>query len=375
VFVRESLTGVVRRVSVASDGSEGDNSSYAPAAISANGRYVTFASRASNLVNNDTNGQTKDIFVHDLETGITSRVSVSSNGTEANAESSDPVISENGRYVAFVSEATNLVADDTNGKEDVFLHDTQTGVTSRVSVASDGTEANNWSQPPAISDDGRIVVFSSLASNLVSGDTNGVSDVFMHDTQTGITSRVSVSSDGNEANAGLAGYPDVSADGRYVVFVSVASTLVDPPPMGALRIFVRDTQLGSTSQVAAAIVGGGSPDGFASNATISDDGRYISFSSTSTNLVSGDTNGKSDVFVHDRETSGTVLASQAMDGMVGNDRSDFGVIAGNGRFVAYYSYATNLINDDINGQADVFLYEVEEITAPTFTTYLPMILR
>ncbi|MCZ7668753.1 MAG: hypothetical protein M5U34_16920 [Chloroflexi bacterium] len=148
----------------------------------------------------DTNGQTKDIFIHDLETGSTSRVSDASNGTEANGESSNPVVSENGRYVAFSSEASNLVSGDTNGKEDVFLHDTQTGNTSRISVASAGTEANNRSLWPAISGDGLTIIFGSYADNLVSGDTNNHGDIFSHDVVQGTTTRLSVSSNNEQGN-------------------------------------------------------------------------------------------------------------------------------------------------------------------------------
>jgi dipeptidyl aminopeptidase/acylaminoacyl peptidase len=376
VFVREMLTGVVRRVSIASDGSQGNNNSYSPVAISANGRYVTFASRASNLVNNITNGQTKDIFVHDLETGVTSRVSVATDGTESNSESDYPVISNDGRYVAFASEATNLVSGDTNGKQDVFLHDLQTGITSRVSVASDGTESNDRSLWPTMSSDGHTIIFSSLATNLVSGDTNNHPDIFMHNVPQGTTTRVSVSSSNAQANgSSFANRSDISADGRYIVFTSAATNLVDNPPAGALRIFIRDTQLGTTSQVTAAIVGGGSPDGFASSATISDNGRYIAFSSTSTNLVSGDTNEWQDVFVHDRETGGTALASQTTSGTVGNAASTYPAISANGRFVAYASTATDLVDGDSNEISDIFLYEVGAIAGPTFTVYLPVVVR
>ena len=373
IFVRDVLTGIVRRVSVASDSTEANLASYG-LDISANGRYVVFASRASNLVDGYTNGLLTDIFRHDLETGITTLVSVDSNGTEANASSSDPVVSEDGRYIAFLSEATNLVAGDTNGEDDAFLHDTQTGITSRISVASDGTEANDRILSPAISADGHTVIFSSRADNLVSGDTNNHGDVFRHDVQSGTTTRVSVSSSNEQGNgSSLVSIPDISADGRYIVFISAATNLVTPPPEGALRIFVRDTQSGTTNQISTTIVGGGSPDGAAYNATISDNGRYIAFSSTSTNLISGDTNAWVDVFVHDRETGGLVLASHTPDGMVGNRSSDSPTISGNGRFVAYYSFATDLINNDINEATDIFLYEVDEIAAPTFSIYLPMI--
>lgn len=375
IFVRDTLTGVVRRVSVASDGTEANLSSY-ELDISDNGRYVTFASRAYNLVPGDTNGQTKDIFVHDLETGITSRVSVASNGTEADAGSDYPSISNDGRYVVFLSEATNLVGGDTNGEQDVFLHDTQTGMTRRISVASDGTEANNSSYSPAISADGHTATFNSYASNLVSDDTNNFGDVYMHDVQSGTTTRVSVSSSNEQANGNsLASASDVSADGRYIVFLSSATNLVTPSPKGALRIFIRDTQLGTTGQVSTAIVGGGSPDGAAYNPTISDNGRYVAFSSTSTNLVNGDTNGWTDTFIHDRETGGLVLASHTPGGMVGNASSDTPDISGNGRFVTFYSFATDLINDDSNGTPDVFLYEVGAIAGPTFTVYLPVVVR
>ena len=164
--------------------------------------------------------------------GNTTRVSVASDGTQSNNSSYNPSISANGRYVAFESEATNLVRGDTNNFRDIFVHDRQTGQTTRVSVASDGTQANGHSYDPSISADGRYVAFASLANNLVSGDTNDQQDIFVHDRQTGQTTRVSVASDGTQAS-GHSFNPSISADGRYVAFVSSASNLVggdtEPP--------------------------------------------------------------------------------------------------------------------------------------------------
>src|SRR3990170_4042101 len=243
--------GTTTRVSVASDGSQGNSYSAAPS-ISADGRYVAFTSDASNLVSGDTNnfcygnfadvsthdppprtimtptppppGYTNcaDVFVHDRQTGVTQRVSVASDGSQGNKGSGSPSISADGRYVAFASYASNLVSGDTNDWDDIFVHDRQTGSTQRVSVASDGSQGNRDSYCSSISADGRYVAFDSYASNLVSGDTNSSWDIFVHDRQTGSTQRVSVASDSSQGNDG-SDWPSISADGRYVAFGSSAS--------------------------------------------------------------------------------------------------------------------------------------------------------
>jgi Tol biopolymer transport system component len=180
-----------------------------------------------------------DVFVHDRQTGQTSRVSVATDGMQANGESWNATISADGRYVAFESRASNLVPAYNNGTWDIFVHDRQTGQTSRVSVASDRSQANNYSWAPAVSPDGRFMAFSSGASNLVPGDTNDVGDVFVHDRQTGQTSRVSVASDGTEGNS-HSGWPSISADGRTVAFESWASTLVPGDTNNTSDIFVHE---------------------------------------------------------------------------------------------------------------------------------------
>jgi len=230
--------------------------------------------------------------------GNTIRVSVASDGTQSNHDSYNPSISADGRFVAFESEATNLVSGDTNNFRDIFVHDRQTGQTTRVSVASDGTQANGHSFDPSISADGRYVAFISLASNLVSGDTNDHQDIFVHDRQTGQTTRVSVASDGTQANDHSFD-PSISADGRYVAFISFASNLVGgdtEPPI-----------LPSTTSL---------PNNPASQ------GRGVS----------------SQVFVHDRQTGATTLVSVAIDGSEGNGHSEEVSISADGRYVAFRSW-------------------------------------
>ena len=183
---------------MASNGNEANASSYEPY-ISGDGRYVAFSSDAFNLVSDDSN-EMDDIFLHDRQTGQTVLISIASDGTQANENSSEPSVSGDGRYVAFISFASNLVPGDTNNSPDVFFHDRQTGETMRASVASDGTQANNWSSWPSISSNGRFVAFSSTADNLVPGDSPNFPDVFVHDRQTGQTEMVSVSGDGTKGN-------------------------------------------------------------------------------------------------------------------------------------------------------------------------------
>ncbi|HIP40197.1 MAG TPA: hypothetical protein EYG88_12590 [Desulfocapsa sulfexigens] len=175
---RQSYRQDQRRVSVASDGTEADNWSFFTR-ISADGRFVGFESKASNIAPNDTNGQ-YDIFIHDLSTHVTERVSMASDGTQGNKWSLRAAIASDGRFITFRSEANNLVDGDTNNAYDIFLHDRNTGITKRVSVASDNTERNLPSRNPAISSNGEFIVFHSSATNLVYNDTNDATDAFVH---------------------------------------------------------------------------------------------------------------------------------------------------------------------------------------------------
>ncbi len=289
--------GQITRASVRHDGGEADGRSTF-ASTTPDCRYLVFASTATNLVTDtpDTNGAS-DIYLKDLQTGYVERISLSSTGQEPapGKDSRFPQISQDGRYVVFQSEANNLVGGDTNPGWDVFVRDRATRTTERVSVSSSGIEGNNFSTRPAISADGRYVVFHSWASNLVLGDTNNKVDVFLRDRQTGTTERVSVSSSGGNPD-GESQFPKVSADGRYVVFHSTASNLIAGDTNGQRDVFFKDRQAGTTQRVSVSSSGtqGNGPSGFAS---ISSSGERICFHSQASNLIEGDTNSEQDVFV------------------------------------------------------------------------------
>ncbi len=343
------------RVSVASNGTQANDASLKPS-LSGNGRYVAFESLASNLVSGDTNGLF-DIFVYDHQTRQTTRVSVNSNGTQGNGASRGPVISADGRYVAFSSVASNLVDGDTNvfctvppsdalvNCEDVFVHDRLTGQTTRVSVDSNGNQGNSSSRPVSlgISADGRIIAFTSQASNLVSGDTNEGQDVFVHDRETRETTRVSVASDGTQGDKGSF-LPALSADGRYVAFASQANNFVSGNGAG-LDVYVHDRETRQTTLVSATNAA------LMLSIAISADGFHVAFNTDAPNVVSGDTDSDFDVFVHDRRTGETKLVSVAPDGTEADDHTlsqDSLALSGDGRYVVFYSLATNLVNNDNN---------------------------
>ncbi len=349
VALLSSGCAYVARASINGSGVAGNGASFT-GALSGDGREVVFASAASDLVSGDTNGSS-DVFVRDLKSNVTERVSVDSSGTQANGasggEDRPAAISPDGRFVAFVSDATNLVPGDTNGRSDVFIRDRQTGTTERVSVATGGDEGNDSSGasgPVAVSSDGRFVAFASDADNLVSGDTNGSSDVFVRDRQTDTTERVSVASDGTEGDS-YADSPAMSADGRYVAFESAASNLVPGDTNASMDVFVRDRQTGTTTRVDTD-GSGGQANGQSSAPAISADGRYVAFSSDASNLVPGDTNSKTDVFVKDTQTGAIVRASVSGTGGQGNGASDSVAIDGAGDRVAFRSFSTTLVAGD-----------------------------
>jgi Tol biopolymer transport system component len=352
VFVHDRDTGKTERVSVDSAGEEANSHSFT-ASISADGRYVAFLSSASNLVPGDTNGWI-DAFVHDRETGRTELVSVNSAGGQLNDRTEEVQVAADGRYLAFSTRASNVVAADTNGEWDVFVHDRETGATERVSVDSAGGQADRGSYGPSISADGRQVAFASAASDLVPGDSNGRDDVFVHDRATGDTERMSIDSAGGEANSGSFEV-SISADGNHVAFASLASNLVHGDSNGRLDVFVHDRGTGNT-QRASIDSAGGQLDANSSAPAISADGRQVAFQSDAASAVAGDTNGVTDVFVRDREIGRTERVSVDSAGRQANRESYGPLISADGGVVAFSSEATNLVPGDSNGMPDVFVH-------------------
>ena len=308
--------GATARVSVTGNGAQADSHSLLPA-IDGAGRIVAFYSDATNLVPGDTNNA-RDVFARDRQAGTTVRVSVDSAGTQANSQSFAPAVSRDGRVVAFHSDASNLVPGDANNASDVFVHDRQSRATTRVSVATGGAEGNGSSSAPALSADGRFVTFVSDATNLVTGDTNFARDVFLHDRQTGTTTRISVSTAGDQGNIHSLSSA-ISDDGRFVAFSSYAANLVAGDTNESADIFVRDRQDNSTSRVSV-YSDGTEVEGDSLAPAISADGRVVAFDSDAWLLIWGDTNEARDIFVYDRQNGLTTRVSVDDGGDAGERR-------------------------------------------------------
>lgn len=388
------------RVSLATDGRQANNDSWW-AKLSGDGSTVVYASLASNLTDErDTNGEL-DIFATDLRTRVTERVSVAADGGIADSFSLTPRVSHDGRYVGFSSGATNLVEGDDNGETDAFVYDRQTRKTEMVSVSSSGEPGDGISGAPQLSADGRYAVFDSMASNLVPGDTNERNDVFLHDRQTGTTERISVTRDGKQSN-GNAREATISADGRYIAFQSDASDLVPgddngeidtflldrktgtltritgPDPatgtegpvisadgtkiaysngIGLGELYVQDLATGKTDMVSVTLDGTGA-NGISFAPSLSADGSKVAFYSDASTLVEGDTNDLNDIFVRDVAAGTTTRLSTVPGGGEGDGRSYLPSISADGRYVAFESGSTNLVDGDTNKRSDIFVHDL-----------------
>ncbi|HYG70710.1 MAG TPA: hypothetical protein VEC15_00285, partial [Actinomycetota bacterium] len=371
VFLRDRLLRTTERVSLTDDDHEPNGISTVPS-VSADGRYVAFASAATNIVPEATI-QRWQVYVRDRLEGTTELISAAPDGTPGNDTSSSPVITPDGRYVAFDGFASNLVPNDANlcslGAQvescvDVFVHDRQNDTTELVSRSSAGANGNGWSSSPDISADGRYVVFHSESNNLVPDDNNLERDVFVFDRTTSTLERVSVGSDERQANDKSHG-ASISADGRIVAFESSASNLVPRDtngvqvfvgtPIFPTDIFVRDRERGSTERIGAAT--GAEPNDWSIQPTVSANGRYVAFHSIASNLVPGDGNDTVDIFVHDRATGGLDRATVADGGTEQNHWSANGNpdITADGSEVVFATDAWNLVPGGVEGERELLV--------------------
>ena len=350
-FFRDAATWAVEVLSVSTAGVLGNAKSLKPVP-SVDGAVVTFQSAASNLVDGDTNGHL-DVFVRDRVNWTTRRVSVATGGGQANGDSTYPQVSPDGRYIVYASVASNLAPSDPHALSDIFRHDLLTGVTEHVSIGINGAPANGQSLYPAISGDGRYIAFQSAADNLVAGDNEGASDIFVRDMLTGVTERVSVASDGSPGERN-SGYPDLSDDGRFVIFISMARNLSVGDTNSFADLYVRDRATGTTTRLTHGIAQ--APiNGHTISPEISGNGQVVVFGSTASNLVPGDTNGVADVFTVQLATGAIKRVSVSNDGLQqGRERSFQQHISQDGLVVVFSSASGNFDLGDSNGTQDVF---------------------
>lgn len=348
IFLRDQTTGTTIRVSRGLDDAQPDLASANPV-ISADGRYIAFESVATNLVVDDLNAQ-RDIFVYDRDTQTTTRASVGTGGIEGTQYSFSPSISADGQLVAFASYSPNLVTPDGNSNPDIFVYDLVGDVTERISSA----DADGAAFEPVISANGQFVVYRSLATNLVENDTNTVADIFLFDRLNLTTTRVSANSGGEQGN-GDSQNPSISADGLYVVFESAANNLVTGDTNSSSDIFLHDTSDGTTRRVNISSGGQQAFDGGSGGGVISADGQYIAFASLANTLVPGDNNELNDIFVHSLIDGTTVRASVNNSGQqAAGGHSAQPAISGDGAYVVFQSGAVNLVTGDTNGLTDIF---------------------
>ncbi len=364
VFVYDRMTGDTTLVSVSSTGQQGAENAGYPS-ISDDGRFIVFNAKDS-LVPEDTNGL-QDIYLSEWQIGEISLITNVSEGDSGDYGAITPVISGNGQFITFVSYDNNLVPDDTNGVRDIFVHDLQTGETKKISEGYNGEQANGLSRSPTISADGQYIVFSSIADNLVLNDTNDTWDIFVYSQQTGEIKRVSVNSEGEQANnASKYRSTSISDDGQYITYASQASNLVSNDINGNISdIFIYDQQTGETDLISVSSTGE-QADHHSYYSAISGDGRYITFSSGADNLDPECNDYNTHIFVHDRFTGKTTLVTKNMNGVPGNDDSWYLDISADGKHVVFSTLSNNLVYDDNNGKEDIFIRDISDFSGASW---------
>lgn len=362
IFLKDLSSGTVTRLSTSSGGVQINGNSYSPA-FSSDGNIVAFHSDATNLVGSDTNN-TNDVFVKNLTTGVVTRVSTGNGDVQGNGSATDASISADGNLVVFRSYASNLVSGDTNGERDIFLKNISTGITTRMSADAGGVEGNAGSDKPVISADGSKVAFWSLASNLAAGDTNGTYDVFIKDVVTGAVTIASSDAGGTIGNLGSFD-PVFSPDGTKVAYRTFSNNLILGDGNGASDIFVKDLTSGILTLISCAADGVtfGNADSF--SPVFSPDGTKVAFASRASNLVSGDTNGMMDIFVKDLTTGETIRVSRTPEGTQPFRDCFQPVWSPDGSKIAFHTASANLVGGDANNAFDVYVVGLEgQLTIP-----------
>jgi len=440
VFVRTVATGAVELISthdpaLPTAAAVGSSATGSPCAVSADGRYIAFATDANNLTANDTN-QYRDIVVRDLSAGSNTLVSVSTNGFSGNGISIQPAISADGRYVAFTSSANNLVAGDTNNSQDVFVRDLQLGATSLVSVNTSGALGNGNSYSPVLSTNGNYVLFRSQASNLAAGTFSGTDNLFLRNLKLGTTwalttngfaagamtpdgslvaytdttsarggifyiwntlssapptsecavvegiSGLAISPDGSWVAYWAGSYPQqlyawdrASTNQHYNVTRMIASASASTPRLvlcfsqnssalafnqmtnGTNQIYVYDFQAGTNVLVSQALNSSQPGNAGSDSPVISADGRFVAYRSAATNLVAGVTSGMPNIYLYDRQTGINTLlsASQSVPG-AGNSRSLLPVFSANGQTLLFQTWASDLVPQDFNQNGNMMAF-------------------
>ncbi|PLX35816.1 MAG: hypothetical protein C0606_17095 [Hyphomicrobiales bacterium] len=341
------------RASTSSTNTEGNNHSDL-ISISGNGRYVVFTSEATNLIAGDTNNNV-DIFLKDLATGELKRVSVDENGEQLRYSSTNPFISVDGRYVLYET-TTSIVTEDVNKNSDIYLYDTQTENVELISKDNNGIVSNGHSYDASISNDGKYILYTSSGTNIIDNDINENSDAFIYNRETREVERIPVPQDIIAVGHAVL-QASLSGDGTVIVFRSLLDN-IDPKDTdtNALEdIFVYDRKIGEFERIS---VRSDHEDanGKSYTPSISHDGNIIVFESEATNLVDGITE-SNQIYVYDRTTDSVECVSLSADGEPANQRATNASISADGRYVTFESNASNLVDDDTNGSTDVFRYD------------------
>ncbi len=341
VLRRDLAQSVTTIVSLSTEGKQGDNRSYAPD-ITADGAAIVFESLASNLVAGDGNNA-PDIFLRDLTAGTTTRISIGSDGADANGASFRPAISSDGAYIAFCSRATNLVRGDTGGAAGAFVYERATGKVTKIPLEA-GTSATAGCERVAIDDNGSVVAVAAL--------TGANSNVYTYGRASGTATPLTAAGDGSSGLFGLA----VSGDGGTVVFDSAAANLVPNDTNRSRDVFAAGVAGGQTTRVSVRSDGTQLPgDSGTSGVAISGDGRFVVFGSAASEVVPGDSNGREDIFRHELATGQTTIVSVSMAGQPANDSSYAPDTNADGSVVAYASLAANVVTGDTNRNPDIFV--------------------